>query len=64
MSKTEARRVRAFPPPRYYELLGAYCHQTGLSQSKSINIIIKKFFDDLPAWEIDKIIKDYRFLHK
>lgn len=64
MAKTEARRVRAFPPPRYHELIGAYCLETGLSQSKSINIMVKKFFDELPAWEIDKLVNNYRNFDK
>lgn len=54
-SETKARMVTAYPSQKYYSLLETYRVANEMGQSETLNFIVRHFFDQLPAAEIDRL---------
>lgn len=57
MSATQERKVTAYPPGKYGEMIRAYAVVQGESESKAVGKAIKSFIDSLPAEKQNQLKK-------
>ena len=56
-NNTIERGVKAYLPPLYHRYFQAYVKYIDESESRSATHMIKKFFDDMPQQEKQKILQ-------
>ena len=49
------RKVEAYPPPKYYQLLETFRTANEMGRSETLNHIVRHFFDTMPPSEINRI---------
>ncbi|HXR84332.1 MAG TPA: hypothetical protein VN722_08490 [Hanamia sp.] len=54
--KTVANSIRAYLPPLYSRLAKAHANYTGESESEIVVTAVKKFYNEMPADEKQKIL--------
>ena len=54
-SIAQNRQVKAYPPPKYFQLLESYRQANEMGRSETLTFIVRHFFDTMPPSEIDRI---------
>lgn len=50
--------VKAFPTPKYFNLVDSLSKSEGLSRSKVVTTAIKSYFDNMPEKEKERIVNN------
>ena len=56
-TSAQKRRMRCYPPPKYFTLIKAYQVVNEMGESEVMTTIIRDFFDRMPEQDRESLIK-------
>lgn len=62
-SSSHQRAVKAFPTPKYFNLVDSLSKSEGVSRSKVVSTAIKSYFDNMPEHERNRIVNNSKNLY-
>jgi len=57
-SSSHERAIKAFPNPKYFNLVDSLSKSEGVSRSKVVSTAIKSYFDNMPDQEKERIVNN------